>query len=151
MSNCMILQFCFSLILLNQWMTSLVFFHRLYLSCDSKFLLMFSKIILLNLPISLFDGLISGHDGLRRKLSLWSFSVTYLGVSTSLSIRSLSLIFFAMCFASRLIDLCNITGAFLYVLVTFSPKTFYVVIFLLSYLVMLLTFYAFYQRKQIRF
>ena len=29
MSNCMNLQFCFSLTLLNQWMTSLVFFHSL--------------------------------------------------------------------------------------------------------------------------
>ena len=142
MSNCMNLQFCFPLMLLNQWISH--FFHWFYLSWDNKFLLMFSKRILLTLPISLFDGLIRRHDGFDQKLSLWSFSVTQAGVSKSFLIRSLNLIFLAMCFASRLIDLCNFCSAFLYVLVAFSPKSFYVAT---------LTFCKYcwsYQQKQIR-
>ena len=40
----------------------------------------------------------------------------------SFPIRSLDLTFVAICFASKLIDLCNLGDA-LYVLVAFSPKT----------------------------
>ena len=73
---------------------------------------------------SLCDGLIWWHDEFDRNLPLWFFSVAYAGVSTSFSLRSLKLIFVAMCFASKLIDICNFGGAFLYALVTLSPKSF---------------------------
>ena len=55
---------------------SISLFHWFYLSWDKKFLLMFSKRILLTLSISLFDRLIRQHDRSEQKLSLWSFNVT---------------------------------------------------------------------------
>ena len=46
-----------------------------------------SKYVFATRPISLFDGLISLHDKLRVKLSLWSFSVMKAFLSAYCSIR----------------------------------------------------------------
>ena len=102
----------------NEWLRR-YFSHSMYLSWNDKFLLMFSKKVILTLLISLFNGLIRQHYRFDQKLCLWSFSVTEVGVSASFSIRSITLIFVAMCFVSRWIDPCNFGGGFLYVLVTF--------------------------------
>ena len=57
---------------LNQLITEFEFFHWLTLSFSLRRLLMLSKMTLLTLPSSLFDGLIRRHLGLDSKLSLWS-------------------------------------------------------------------------------
>ena len=122
MSNYMNLQFCITLILLNQWMTSLVFFDWLYISWGNKFLLIFSKIILLFFQFYFLIGWLGDMIGLIESC-LYGVSVWHRQVSVqSFPIRSLDLIFVAICFASRLIDICNLGDA-LYVLVAFSPKS----------------------------
>ena len=50
-------------------------FPLIVFNLGQQVFVMFSKRILLTLPISLFDELISRHDAFDRKLSLWSYSV----------------------------------------------------------------------------
>ena len=123
MSNCMNLQFCFSLMLLNQWMTSLVFFNWWYLSwetslwCSSKEFCLFCRF---HFSMGWLGYIMDLIESCLYSLSVWHRPVS----PQFFSKRSLNLIFVAMCFAARLIDLCNFGGAFLYVLVIFSPEGF---------------------------
>ena len=71
MSNMINEQFVFFFsIFLNHLITAEEFFHWLTRIEDVVSLFIQSKIVLLTLPISDFDGLISLNDGLCGKLSL---------------------------------------------------------------------------------
>ena len=63
-------QFGLFSVFLNHLITAEEFFHWLTCIEDVFFLFIQSKIVLLNLSISVFDGLINLNDGLGRKLSL---------------------------------------------------------------------------------
>ena len=80
--------------------------------------------ILLIRPSSAFDGLTKQHDGFDRIFSLWSVKVMYAGVWASLPILSLKFKFVVMHFASKFIAVSTFGGAFSYVLVTFSFRSF---------------------------
>ena len=62
--------------LVNQLVTSDVFFHWLSFVVFLIFELILSKICLLTFPSSLFAGLMRRDVGWLAKLSLWSFRVT---------------------------------------------------------------------------
>ena len=68
---------------LNQLMASEVFFHWFTFVLFSSDLLILSKICLLILPISDFDGLISLNDGELGNPSLWSFAEKLLFLATA--------------------------------------------------------------------
>ena len=75
MSNEINVQFCLFLMLLNQLMRSLVFFHWLVLVVFRRFRFILSSIALLILPSSFFAGFSRRVFGLFKKFSLWSFMV----------------------------------------------------------------------------
>ena len=54
------------------------------------FLLTLSRIFLLMIPISDFEGLINLQDGLLMKSGLWSFNVTNASLLAQVSMRSSS-------------------------------------------------------------
>ena len=68
--------FCMSGMLVNQLITSDVFFHWLSFVIFLIFELILSRISLLTFPSSLFAGFMRRHVGWLVKLSLWSFRVT---------------------------------------------------------------------------
>ena len=65
--------FCMSGMLVNQLITSDVFFHWLSSVIFPIFELILSRICLLTFPSSLFAGFMRRHVGWLAKLSLWSF------------------------------------------------------------------------------
>ena len=69
--------FCMSGMLVNQLVTSDVFFHWLSVVVFFIFELILSRIFLLTLPSSLFAGFMRRHVGWLAKLSLWSFSLLF--------------------------------------------------------------------------
>ena len=67
--------FCSSGMLVNQLVTSDVFFHWLSFVIFLIFELILSRTCLLTFPSSLFAGFMRRHVGWLVKLSLWSFKV----------------------------------------------------------------------------
>ena len=65
--------FCMSGMLVNQLITSDVFFHWLSFVISLTFELILSRICLLTFPSSFFAGFMRRHVGWLAKLSLWSF------------------------------------------------------------------------------
>ena len=95
---------CFLLLMfLNQLMASEVFFHWFTFVLLSRGLLSLSKIHLLILPISDFDGLISINDGEFGNRSLRSFTTIKTSVSCNCWILSSNFSFLAIFFASEFI------------------------------------------------
>ena len=88
---------------LNQLIASEVFFHWFTFVLLSSDLLILSKICLLILPISDFDGLMSLNDGEFGNPSLSSFTEIKTFVSCSCRILSSSFSFSAILFASEFI------------------------------------------------
>ena len=80
-----------------------VLFHRLKLKCFLIAKLIFSSIILLNLPSSFFAGFINLTCGLFAKLSLWSFNVNKQLFPTLISTRLRISLLFKICLPAILI------------------------------------------------
>ena len=76
MSNWIKLKDFLSWIFLNQFRTSSVFFHCISPDCSLTVLTMFARILLLILPVSGLQGLMSLQVGLFWKFALWSFRLT---------------------------------------------------------------------------
>ena len=74
--------------LVNQLVTSDVFFHWLSFVAFLIVELMLSRICLLTLPSSLFAGFMRRHMGWLAKLSLWSFRVIKACCFAICSVRS---------------------------------------------------------------
>ena len=107
------LQFCLFLMLLNQLMTSLVFFHWLSLVAFRRFIFILSSIVLLILPSSFFDGFSRRIFGLFKKFSLWSFSVMKQLLLPLINILSNAVLFSIIFLPSLLILLFIWSGTFL--------------------------------------
>ena len=85
-------------------------------------------ISLLTLPSLFFPGLINRPNAFCRKSSLWSLCVIKPGVLAIQSMRSPRLMSSTMLLASKFIDIFNLGSALLYVFVTLSWRSFYVVV-----------------------
>ena len=103
----------------NQFITISEFFHWFKLKRSPKYLLAFSKIILLILPSSDLHGFNNQQGVLILKFVLWSFSVVNAGYLAAHSISS-NLMPFTICFASKLIASSKRGLKFLYVFVMFQ-------------------------------
>ena len=109
---------------INHFKIESLFFHWLKWSSEISFPLIFSMISLLTLPSSFFAGLIDWHNGFCRKSGLWSLSVIKGGVLAVHSMQSSRLMSSAMFFASKFIDVFNLSGVFSYVFATLSWRCF---------------------------
>ena len=120
MSNMTNVCWHFSGIFLNQSITEEVFFHWFNKVLLHMLVVIFSSILLLTSPISLFAGLINLQVGLFLKFSLWSFdgmnACSFAIHSVLSSISSLV----AIPFASSLMASKTFSSAFLYVDVILS-------------------------------
>ena len=85
--------------LVNQLVTSDVFFHWLSFVTFLIFELISSRICLLTFPSSLFAGFMRRHLGWLVKLSLWSFKVIKACCFAICSVRLSMLSFWAIDFA----------------------------------------------------
>ena len=99
--------------LVNQLVTSDVFFHWLSFVAFLIVELMLSRICLLTLLSSLFAGFMRRHVGWLAKLSLWSFRVIKACCFAICSVRSSMLSSWAMVFASESMMLAASVLAFL--------------------------------------
>ena len=108
----------------NQFITISEFFHWFKLKRSPKYLLAFSKIILLILPSSDLHGFNNQQGVLILKFVLWSFSVVNAGYLAAHSISSSNLMPFTICFASKLIASSKRGLKFLYVLVMLAFNNF---------------------------
>ena len=115
MSKITNLQCCLSFILLNQSMTSSVFFHWFKLILCLSSLLTACIINLLNLPSSFLAGFISRTDGLFWKFSLWSFSMIKQLLSPLMSMRCSTSLSFRIFLPLMLILFLMLLFEFLYV------------------------------------
>ena len=115
MSKITNLQCCLSFMLLNQSMTSYVFFHWFKLSLYLTSLFTACIINLLNLPSSFLAGFISCTDGLFCKFSLWSFSMIKQLLSPLMSMRCSTYLSFRMFVLLMLIFFFMLLFDFLYV------------------------------------
>lgn len=84
--------FSFSGIALNHFVLSLVLFHRFTLVICVISLFIWSRMVLLMMPILDLHGLISLQVGLFMRSSLWSFCIVneFLGIETSIGSSSSS-------------------------------------------------------------
>ena len=105
--------FCMSGMLVNQLVTSDVFFHWLSFVVFLIVELILSRICLLTLPSSLFAGFMRRHVGWLAKLSLWSFRVIKACCFAICSVQSSMLSSWAMDFACESMMLAASVLAFL--------------------------------------
>ena len=105
--------FCLSGMLVNQLVTSDVFFHWLSFVIFLIFELILSRICLLTFPSSLFAGFMRRHVGWLVKLSLWSFKVIKACCFAICSVRLSMLSFWAIDFACESMMLAASALAFL--------------------------------------
>ena len=105
--------FCMSGMLVNQLVTSDVFFHWLSFVAFLIVELMLSRICLLTLPSSLFAGFMRRQVGWLAKLSLWSFRVIKACCFAICSVWSSMLSSWAMVFTSESMMLAASVLAFL--------------------------------------
>ena len=105
--------FCLSGMLVNQLVTSDVFFHWLSFVIFLIFELILSRICLLTFPSSLFAGFMRRHVGWLVKLSLWSFKVIKACCFANCSVRLSMLSFWAIDFACESMVLAASALAFL--------------------------------------
>ena len=124
MSNEINVQFCLFLMLLNQLMRSLVFFHWLVLVVFRRFRFILSSIALLILPSSFFAGFSRRVFGLFKKFSLWSFMVIKQLFLPLIKILFNAVLSSIILLLSVLILSFILSGTFLLVDVTASVVTF---------------------------
>ena len=104
---------CMSVMVVNQLITSDVFFHWLSFVIFLIFKLILSRICLLIFPSSLFVGFMRQHVGWFAKLPLWSFRVIKAGCFVICSVRLLMLSSWVIDFVCESIMLAASVLAFL--------------------------------------